>query len=437
MQDTIFALSTGSLACAVSIIRVSGPQTAEIAKRFCSAELKPREARFCHVRDPYDDELIDSGLVLFFQGPSSFTGEDSLEFQLHGSRAVIARMLLALERAPGARIAQPGEFIRRAFDNGKLALTSVEGVADLIDAKTDLQRRQALTQAAGGLAAKAVEWREMLLEALALVTAEIDFADEGEAPTHVLAEVRNIAGHLLDAFTIAIADSARGQIVRNGFRVVLCGPPNVGKSTLMNALARRDLAIVTEHAGTTRDVIEVELDLGGLPVVLSDTAGIRDTSDPVEVIGVQRSREAIASADLVLWLCEASAPSVTVDLDEAHDRLLVVASKADHGSAIPDWAEIALSAATGSGIGELIAQIRERGSRSLAGEAPLVTNARQRCCIETAARHIERLMADEVDALEFVADDLLRCSDALQELVGRIGSEDVLGSIFTRFCMGK
>jgi tRNA modification GTPase len=435
MQDTIYALATGSLACAISVIRVSGPRAAEIGKRFCAVELRAREARYCHVHDPFDHELIDSGLVLFFAGPASFTGEDSLEFQLHGSRAVVARMLQALQREPGARMAQPGEFIRRAFDNGKLALTSVEGVADLIDAKTDLQRKQALAQAAGGLASKAAQWREMLLDALALVTAEIDFADEGEAPTQVLSVVKSIADGLLREFQGAIAEASRGEMVRNGFRVVLCGPPNVGKSTLMNALAKRDLAIVTEHAGTTRDIIEIELDLGGLPILLSDTAGLRDTSDAVEAIGVQRSRQAMESADLVLWLSDAAADPPAHEVP--HERLLLVATKIDRTETCPAWADIGISAKDGSGLSRLVDRIAELGSRALAGESPLVTNARQRACVETAARHIERLMADDVSALEFVADDLLRCAEALQDLVGRIGTEVVLGAIFTRFCMGK
>lgn len=435
MQDTIFALATGSLACAISVIRVSGPRAADIGNRFCAIELRAREARYCNVRDPFDCELIDSGLVLFFQGPASFTGEDSLEFQLHGSRAVVARMLQALQREPGVRIAQPGEFIRRAFDNGKLALTSVEGVADLIDAKTDLQRKQALAQAAGGLASKAQEWREMLLEALALVTAEIDFADEGEAPTQVLSVVRTIADGLLRQFRDAIDNASRGELVRTGFRVVLCGAPNVGKSTLMNALARRDLAIVTEHAGTTRDVIEIELDLEGLPIILSDTAGLRETSDHVEAIGVLRSRQAMDSADLVLWLCEAGAPFTGVEV--SHERVLVVATKTDQTDRIPEWSDVSISASEGSGLKDLVGRVAAIGSRAVAGESPLVTNARQRACVESAARHIERLMSDDASALELVAEDLLRCADTLQDLVGRIGTEDVLGAIFTRFCMGK
>ncbi|MFM2443370.1 MAG: hypothetical protein RJB09_556, partial [Pseudomonadota bacterium] len=255
MPDTIYALATGTLSCAVAIIRVSGPRAADIGRRFCSGDFLPRVARYCEVRDPSSHELIDSGLVLLFPGPSSFTGEDCLEFQLHGSRAVVARMFSALQGEIGARIAQPGEFIRRAFENGKLPLTSVEGIADLIVAKTDLQRRQALAQASGGLAARAALWRDLLLDALALLTAEIDFVDEGEAPTLVLQDVRAIVARLAGEFRQVLVDADRGERVKEGFNVVLCGPPNVGKSTLMNALARRDVAIVTEHAGTTRDII--------------------------------------------------------------------------------------------------------------------------------------------------------------------------------------
>ena len=434
MQDTIYALATGSMACAVSIIRVSGPRTAEIARRFCAVTLQPRQARYCDVRDPHDHELIDSGLVLFFQGPASFTGEDCLEFQLHGSRAVVTRMFKALQREHGVRIAQPGEFIRRAFDHGKLALTSVEGIADLIDARTDLQRRQALVQAGGGLASQAEAWRHMLLDGLALVTAEIDFADEGEAPTQVLGEVRSIAGQLLAELRQTLRDADRGELVKSGFRVVLCGPPNVGKSTLMNALARRDVAIVTEHAGTTRDVIEVELELNGLPVILSDTAGLRETADAVEAIGVAKSREIMAIADLVLWLGDAASASVFL---EPHPRMLVVASKMDAVHKAPDWADVCVSAQTGFGLDDLINKVSNVCAGMVAGELSLVTNARQRACIETAARHVERLMAEEVDALELVAADLGRCADALQELTGRIGTEDILGSVFSRFCMGK
>jgi tRNA modification GTPase len=432
MSDTIYALATGSLASAVAVVRVSGPQAASVCRQYCSVEPTPREARFCAIRDPENSELIDSGIVLFFRGPSSFTGEDCLEFQVHGSRAVIACLLGSLSRQPGLRIAEPGEFIRRAFDNGKLALTSIEGVADLIDAKTDLQRRQALNQAGGGLASRASAWREMLLEALALVTAEIDFADEGEAPSHVLTEVRQIISVLLSEFHEALSAARRGEIVRHGFRVVLCGPPNAGKSTLLNALARRDVAIVTEHAGTTRDILEVELDLGGLPVVLCDTAGIRAPLDPVEAIGIERSRSAMEGADMTIWLSDCSSISVPADRGD-----LIVATKIDRGGVVPEWASFGISSHSGSGLDLLVERVKAFAGDALAGEPAVVTNARQRDCVEAAARQVEKLMADDLSALELVAEDLLRCSDRLQELVGRIGTQDILGAVFSRFCMGK
>ncbi len=434
MQDTIYALATGSVACAVSIIRVSGPRAADIGRRFCLVDLLPRVARYCDVRDPSSDELIDSGLVLLFTGPSSFTGEDCVEFQLHGSRAVVTRMLCALAVEDGTRIALPGEFIRRAFENGKLPLTSVEGIADLIEAKTDLQRRQALAQAGGGLAARAGLWRDMLLDSLGLVTAEIDFADEGEAPTHVLHEVRTIVSQLSLELRHALLEAERGERVKDGFKVVLCGPPNVGKSTLMNALARRDVAIVTEHAGTTRDILQIELDLGGLPVILSDTAGLREPTDAVEAIGIERSQEAMANADLLLWLCDGTQASAGAPDD---GRMLIVASKLDMFPVVPTWADLGVSAKSGLGVQDLISRIQSVGLASVAGEMSVVTNARQRGCIEAASRHAERLLAEDNSALEIVAEDLFRCSQALEELMGRIGTEDILGSVFSRFCMGK
>lgn len=435
MQDTIYALATGSLGCAVAIVRVSGPHAASIGERFSGYRLRPREIRFSHISDPVDGELIDSGLVVFFEAPSSFTGEDCLEFQIHGSRAVVARLIESLEREPETRIARPGEFIKRAFDNGKLALTSVEGVADLIDAKTDLQRRQALAQASGALGRHAIAWRDMILEALALVTAEIDFADEGEAPSEVLGEVRAILRRLCGEFDQALAAAKRGEVIRSGFRVVLCGAPNAGKSSLLNALAQRDVAIVTEHAGTTRDMIEVELDLGGVPVTLCDTAGLREASDAVEALGVERSRKAIESADLTVWLADSR--EETPAIETGHGASLVVASKLDLSGAKPVWCDLALSVRSGVGVDALIASISKAASAAAGGESVLVTNARQRNCVEAAARHARRLMADDLTALELVADELLRCADALEGLVGRIGTEDVLGSVFSRFCMGK
>jgi len=274
----------------------------------------------------------------------------------------------------------------------------------------------------------------MLLEALALVTAEIDFADEAEAPTLVVLPVQAIVNQLAHEFRQALRDSDRAERVKEGFKVVLCGPPNVGKSTLMNTLAQRDVAIVTEHAGTTRDVIQIELDLGGVSVVLSDTAGLRDSIDPVEVIGVARSRQVMANADLLLWLSDGSQ---ALGSDENTERRLVIASKLDDAQDLPEWADLGLSAKTGFGITALVARIELLARAAVAGEMSLVTNARQRRCVEVASRHAERLVTDDTLALEIIADELLRCSRALEELLGPIGVEDILGSVFSRFCMGK
>jgi tRNA modification GTPase len=269
---------------------------------------------------------------------------------------------------------------------------------------------------------------------MGLVAAEIDFADEGEAPTQVLEAVRRIVRQLVLELRQALLDADRAERVKEGFKVVLCGPPNVGKSTLMNALARREVAIVTEHAGTTRDILQIELDLGGVSVVLSDTAGLREAVDPVEAIGVARSHQAMANADLLLWLCDGSQ---FTGAEKKGDRILIVASKLDDAPAVPEWADLGISAKTGFGIQTLVAKIQLAALASVAGEMSVVTNARQRRCVEVASRHAERLVADDNQALEIVADELLHCSRALEELMGRIGIEDILGSVFSRFCMGK
>ncbi len=435
MQDTIFALATGTLGCAVAIVRVSGPQALSIAERFCGSALSARKAHFREIHDPRTGELIDSGLVISFPCPSSFTGEDCLEFQIHGSRAVVARLLRALGEQEDCRLAEPGEFIRRAFDNGKMPLTSIEGIADLIDARTEAQRKQALAQAGGHLAEHSEDWRVLLLDALTLIEAEIDFADEGEAPTGVLGQVRPILSVLKDELRSALAEAERGERIRNGFRVVIAGPPNAGKSSLMNALVRRDVAIVTEHAGTTRDVIEVEFDLGGFPVILCDTAGLRETTNPVETIGIERTRSALDGADLVLWLYDTTGSGP--QLDRCDKPSLVIATKTDLSGVLPDWADLGLSAREGQGLDALMARLAEVGASTLSGEPPLITNGRQRGHIESAARHLQSAMAEEATALELVAEDLRQCSASLQSLMGRIGTEDILGSIFSRFCMGK
>ncbi len=307
-RDTIFALSSGRPPAAIAVVRISGPRAGEALKALTGKLPSPRQAAFVRVRDPRSRDIIDEALALWFPQPASETGEDVAELQLHGGRAVIAATLAALSRIEGLRPAEAGEFTRRAFENGKLDLTAVEGLADLVMAETEAQRRQAYRQLQGLLGNRAEAWRQQLIKALALVEAAIDFSDEADVPDNLLEPALAIARQLRDEIAAALADGGRGERLRDGLVVAIAGPPNAGKSTLLNRIARREAAIVSPYAGTTRDVIEVHLDLGGLPVTLLDTAGIRETDDPVEMEGVRRARERAAAADLVLWVEDASGP---------------------------------------------------------------------------------------------------------------------------------
>ena len=305
LRDTIFALSSGRPPAAIAVVRISGSRAGEALKALIGKVPAPREAALARVRDPASGEIIDQALALWFPGPNSETGEDVAELQLHGGGAVIAATLAALSRLPGLRPAEAGEFTRRAFENGKLDLTAVEGLADLVAAETEGQRRQALRQLQGALGAPAESWRQRLIQALALVEARIDFSDEADVPEDLLAPALAIARELEGEIAAALADGRRGERLREGLTVAIAGPPNAGKSTLLNRIARREAAIVSPYAGTTRDVIEVHLDLGGWPVTLLDTAGIRETGDPVEMEGVRRARDRAQGADLVLWVVDA------------------------------------------------------------------------------------------------------------------------------------
>jgi tRNA modification GTPase len=304
-RDTIFALSSGRPPAAIAVVRISGPRAGAALKALSGKIPEPRKAAFVRVRDPQTNEPIDEALALWFPAPASETGEDVAELQFHGGRAVIAATLAALGKVEGLRPAEAGEFTRRAFENGKLDLTAVEGLADLVMAETEGQRRQALRQMQGSLGKRAESWREKLTRALALIEARIDFSDEADVPEDLVAPALALARELETEIAAALADDRRGERLREGLVVAIAGPPNAGKSTLLNRIARREAAIVSPYAGTTRDVIEVHLDLHGLPVTLLDTAGIRDTGDPVEMEGVRRARERAAAADLLLWVVDA------------------------------------------------------------------------------------------------------------------------------------
>src|SRR6266704_7148417 len=311
-EQTIFALSSGRPPSAISIVRVSGPEAATALTLLAGKIPAPRMATRALLRDGHQ-QPIDDAVVLWFPGPASATGEDVAEFHVHGGRAVLATLFAALSSLPDTRPAEPGEFTRRGFENGKLDLTEAEGLDDLIHADTDRQRRQALRQLKGLLGDRARDWRAQIIEASALIEAGIDFADEGDVPTELIAPALARIKALLGEIRQVLADQRQSERLREGLVIAIAGPPNVGKSTLMNQLARREVAIVSPHAGTTRDIIEVQLDLDGYPVTVIDTAGIRDTDDPVEQEGVRRARARAADADLVLWLSDS--PQVAIDQD--------------------------------------------------------------------------------------------------------------------------
>jgi len=329
-RPTIFALSSGRPPAAIAVIRISGPCAAAALEALGVKVPPPRQAKLARIKHPVSGEIIDEALALWFPGPNSETGEDVVELQGHGGPAVIAAILDALSGIDGLRMAEPGEFTRRGFENGKMDLTAVEGLADLVAAETESQRRQAFRQMKGLLGNRAEAWRAQLIRAQALVEARIDFSDEADVPEDLIGPALAIVEALRDEMATALADGGRGERLREGLVVAIAGPPNAGKSTLLNRLAKREAAIVSPYAGTTRDVIEVHFDLGGYPVTLLDTAGIRETSDPVEMEGVRRARARAAGADLVLWVSDASIGEVPVSLDPGHSSpVWQVVNKAD------------------------------------------------------------------------------------------------------------
>jgi tRNA modification GTPase len=372
----------------------------------------------------------------------SETGDDVVEFQVHGSRAVIAALLSALGGIPGCRPAEPGEFARRAFENGKLDLAEVEGLADLVDAETEAQRRQALAQAGGALSKIYEGWRTRLIEIAALTEAAIDFSDEGDVSASSFAEARKRAETLHKEIAAHLDDGHRGEIVRDGFRVALLGAPNAGKSSLLNALARREAAIVSAEAGTTRDVVEVRLDLGGLPVIVSDTAGIRETASEIEKEGIRRSLAAARDADLILWLAEKPEKGESIPpLGFSRETSLVIRTKSDlpHESQDElDFGDLAISAKTGAGMARLLDAIAEWAHEAVGSQSdPAITQARHREALETASVSIQAFLAGSADAIELGAEDVRRAAHALGRITGRVDVEDVLDHIFSRFCIGK
>jgi tRNA modification GTPase len=453
-RDTIFALSSGRPPAAIAVVRISGPRAGFALEQTIGRIPQPRRAALARVRDPASGEVIDEALVLWFPGPSSETGEDTAELQVHGGRAVIAGLLAALGKLEGLRPAEAGEFTRRAFENGRMDLTAVEGLADLVAAETEAQRRQAFRHLKGLLGERAETWRQRLIEALAFVEAGIDFSDEDDVPkdmmTRALAIVRPLAEEIGRA-----AGAGQGERLREGLRVAIAGPPNAGKSTLFNRLARREAAIVSPFPGTTRDVLEVHLDLGGYPVTVLDTAGIRETEDPIEREGVRRASEQAASADLVLWLVDATAIEAQATLAAeqaarvpAGSALWILANKIDLLGG-DETARIEsrfdreltihlLSSRTAAGLDELVNALGRFAQDYFPSEPALVTRERQRRHLEEAALALTGAeQAAQEGREEIMAEQLRLATRALGKLLGRVDVEDILDVIFRDFCIGK
>ncbi|HET7679218.1 MAG TPA: tRNA uridine-5-carboxymethylaminomethyl(34) synthesis GTPase MnmE [Xanthobacteraceae bacterium] len=490
-RDTIFALSSGRPPAAIAVVRISGPR-ARLALEALSGRLpQPRQASLARLRDPDSGESLDEALALWFPSPRSETGEDMAELQLHGGRAVIAAVLAALGRLPEFRPAEAGEFTRRAFENGRLDLTAVEGLADLIGAETEAQRRQAFRQLKGMLGERAETWRARLVQALALVEAGIDFSDEADVPDELIRPALDIARELHDEIADALAQAGRGERLRDGLVVAIAGPPNAGKSTLLNRIAKREAAIVSPFAGTTRDVIEVHLDLGGYPVTLLDTAGIRESEDPIEQEGVRRARERAAAADLVLWVTEAGRPVTEFPRfsgpsahEELEGRPLADMAAGPLGtryaisstrplaepSQLPTNAKpvaedppvwvirnkidlvlhqrnediftnehkfISISASSGIGIDGLLGRLAEYVQRFFGVESGLITRERHRSQLAAAKSALERALSESSGREELVAEELRLAARALGRLTGKVDVEDVLDVIFRDFCIGK
>ncbi len=440
--NTIYALSTAPGRAAIAVIRISGPDAASALKRLTGKIPMPRQAVLTTLRHPLTREPLDQALVLYFAGPASETGEDIAELQVHGSRAVVGAVLDALRDVPGCRAAEPGEFAHRAFVNGKLDLTAAEGLADLIDAETEAQRRQAMTLASGHLADLYDTWRTRLIECQALIESAIDFSDEGDVSDSATEAATDRASALLDEVNLHLLGAARGEIIRDGFRVVIAGPTNAGKSTLLNTLARRDAAIVSAEAGTTRDAIEVHLDLAGLPVIVTDTAGIRDTVGTIEREGIRRTYDRAKSANLIIWLTDiAEVVPPPADLTPAGPVILPVANKIDqHLGCTPSIADTVLqiSAVSGVGLDVLTQKIIVEAQHRVGDSGDLVpTSIRQAFHLRSATKHLEEYLNGYNRDIELRAEDLRLAADSLGRLTGRIDAEDVLDQIFSRFCIGK
>jgi tRNA modification GTPase len=424
--DTIVALSSGAPPSGVAVIRLSGPEVGPIIQDITGTLPEPRRLT---LRPVGRDSLLDRGLVAWFPAPHSFTGEDCAELQVHGSPAGV-RAIIKLITSKGARLAEAGEFTRRAFEHGKLDLVEIEGLGDLLEAETENQRRQALARFEGGLSQRVDAWRDQLLDLRAEIEARLDFSDEGDVGDLPETFGDSIAA-LRREIGAALASLEHGRIVREGIRVALAGPPNAGKSSLLNALAKSDIAIVTDEAGTTRDVREVPLDINGQLYILLDLAGLRETDSKAEAEGVRRARQAIEQADIVLWL---HAPDIANASDIQGDRIIKVGTKGDLGT-VPGM-DVEVSARSATGLDALLRRIEAIGQTLASGEPALLSRERDRLALESATEALDAA-ARQLAVPELAAESLRIASQSLERLVGRIDAERVLDRLFASFCIGK
>ncbi|NQX79256.1 MAG: tRNA uridine-5-carboxymethylaminomethyl(34) synthesis GTPase MnmE [Hyphomicrobiaceae bacterium] len=444
MSSTIYALSSAEGRAAIAIIRVSGPRSLYSIERLTGLPAPISQRLVLRtIKCPKSNKTIDKGLVVFFQGPNSATGEDLVEFHVHGGRAIIQAMLDALANLSELRLAEPGEFARRSFDNRKIDLTTAEGIADLIEAETRSQHYQAQMQAEGGLADLYDSWRKMLLEAQALVEAAIDFSDETDVSGNSYQRALDIVQTLVETLTEHLKSARAGEIIRFGFHVAIAGPPNAGKSSLLNVMAKRDIAIVSDEPGTTRDVIEARLDLDGFLVVISDTAGIRAPSSKIEQEGINRALERAYAADLILWIQDSTSKQV-VDIpdDISGKNILNIVNKADLiDRYMPHHItekSILISAKTGIGLDDLTSFISAAARHATyTANQVIPTNARHKQHLSNVKEQLNKFFNNDIAGLDLSAEDLRLAATELGRLTGRIDVEDILDQIFSRFCIGK
>ncbi len=428
MTDTIYALSSGSPPAAIAVVRISGPRAAAALEALAGRVPEPRRASVAALRDPRGGELLDNALMLFFDAPATATGEDIAELHLHGGRSVVAAVLATLGSLDGLREAQPGEFTRRAFENGRIDLAEAEGLADLLAAETESQRRTALALAGGALSRQVSDWQDRILSLSAQLEAAIDFSDEGD-----VAEAVSLGGTATYEKLVlelgAALERPSAERLRDGVRVAIAGPPNAGKSSLLNWLVGRRAAITSAIAGTTRDLVEAPTAIGGTPFLLIDTAGLRDAEDEIESIGVERAREALAAADLILWL---GPPEEASDFG----RTIIVQAKVDVDGADPSAAiDVRVSSETGEGMDDLVALLIKRARSLIPGEGEVAINARHRAALLDCLRHVEE--AGATDDLLVAAEALRLARVALDRITGKAGVEEMLDGLFGRFCIGK